>query len=605
MKRVVYFLAISLGAFVLLESCVSSRGASGLPADPESMALIRVGKRYLDNENYEQAVKVLKDASMRPENQFSTLSTYLLGLSHYKNGNIDEAIRVFQNFESRFPKSKYVVEAQYHQALAELESENYLIQEMGLDKLWELSESSKNPAVAKLAADQAKNFLFYTMTPEKLERYAQQVAPPYDAFVWEAQAFRLVKSDRIIEAKNYYDSLKSSRRASSEFLDKLLDERRLERVQENAILKIALFLPFNVNFSSPSFLDEIPNKSRLALDFYEGFLTALENYENSTGRRVFIKVFDTQEDTFSVKTQLMELNALNPQGIIGGYERTVVERVSEWAEERQVPYFIPFSPYAYLVENKSYSFLMSPSVEMHGRRMAEHAYHQLGLRKVAVWSNQQQVANQMARGFEEVFSNLGGEIQTYFIDSVFHEGAEEEIPSFVNDMKRAFYDGVYIPINNDEESANLILSLISKEEIELIAMGSPRWKNYSYISRDLKENFQLHITTTNMYSMLNQEYQNFYNTYLKNYYYPPSDRSLQGYNMGRYYLNLYENFGYDRSFPEYAKDADFIPGIQQSFYFGGGYINQYVNIAKFADGILMKENKNDFYFEKVPELPKN
>lgn len=605
MKRVVHFFLLPLLAALLFESCISSRGASGLPADSESMALIRVGKRYMENDNYGEAVKVLKDATARPINQYTTMSTYLLGLSQLKNGNAEEAMRTFQNFESRFPKSKYLDEVSYHYALSQLQSNNYLIQEKGLDRLWNLSKEAGSSELGKQASDQAKNFLFYTMDPEKIERYADHVSAPYDKYVFEAQVFRLVKSNRLVEAKNFYDSLKSSRRTSSEFLDNLLNESRLERVQKNTILKIALFLPFNLSYSSVSFIDEIPEQSRLALDFYEGFLTALENYENSTGKKVFVKVFDTREDTFTVQTQLMELDALNPQGIIGGYQREVVEQLGEWAEMRQVPYFIPFSPFAYLAEDKAYSFLMSPSVEMHGRRMAEHAYWQLGLRKVAVWSNQQQIANQMASGFDSVFTALGGEIQSFLIDSVFDEGAEEEIPSYVMEMKRGFFDGVYIPINNDEESANLILSLISKEEIELIALGSPRWKNYTYISKDLKENFQLHISTTNMYSTEEPAYRDFYNTYLKNYYYPPSDRSLQGYNMGRYYMYLYENFGYDMPFTDYVKGASFVPGIQQSFLFGGGHINQYVNIAKFADGILMKENKNEFYSQQVPQLPKN
>ena len=605
MKRTfVFHLAIaSLMAFSF--SCVGSRTASGLAADSEAMALIRVGKKYMENENYTQAIKVFRDASLRPANQFTTMSVYLNGLANFYDGNWNQAANILQDFEARFPKSKYLDDAKYHKGLAQMQSDNYLLQEKGLDQLFDLSKGAKNSELKTLAEDQAKSFLFYRMTPENLQRYSEHVSNAYSQYVWEAQAYNLVKSERLVEAKSFYDSLKSSRRASSDFLDNLLDERRLERVQKNSVLKIALFLPFNVKYTTVNMLDEIPRQSRLALDFYEGFLTALENYEDSTGRKVFVKVFDTMEDTMSVDQYLMELNGLNPQGIIGGYEREVVEKVSEWSESRQVPYFIPFSPYSYLVEEKQYSFLMSPSIEMHGRRIAEHAYQQLGLRKVAVWSNQQEISNKMASGFQEAFLAQGGEVQLYLIDSVFAEGAEEEIPTYVREMKREFFDGVYIPINNDEESANLILSLISKEEMNLVALGSPRWRNYQYISKDLKESFNLHITTTNMYSMESPEYQAFYQTYLKNYYYPPSDRSLQGYNMGRYYLSLYSGYLYDQPFTSFVKDGPFSPGIQQSFFFGGGQVNQYVNIAKFADGILVKENKDLFSSGQVPQLENN
>ncbi|MEM6630349.1 MAG: ABC transporter substrate-binding protein [Bacteroidota bacterium] len=605
MKRTYVFHLAMAVLLSITVSCVGTRNASGLAADSEAMALIRVGKKYMENQNYSQAVKVFRDASLRPTNQFTTMSIYLNGLANFYDGKWNQAMNILQDFEARFPKSKYLEDAQYHRAISQIQSDNYLLQEKGLDQLFDLSKSAKNTQIQALAESQAQSFLFYKMTPESLERYSQHVSNAFSQYVWEAQAYNLVKSERLVEAKNFYDSLKSSRRASSDFLDNLLDERRLERVQKNSVLKIALFLPFNVKYTSVNLLDEIPRQSRLALDFYEGFLTALENYEDSTGRKVFVKVFDTMEDTLSVDQYLMELNALNPQGIIGGYEREVVEKVSDWSEERQIPFFIPFSPYAYLVEEKQYSFLMSPSIKMHGRRIAEHAYQHLGLTKVAVWSNQQEISNQMAAGFQEAFEAQGGEVQLYLIDSVFAEGAEDEIPGYVLQMKKEFFDGVYIPINNDEESANLILSLISKEEMSLVALGSPRWRNYNYISKDLKENFNLHITTTNMYSMDSPEYQAFYQTYLKNYYYPPSDRSLQGYNMGRYYLSLYGDYLYDQPFPTYVKDAPFVPGIQTSFFFGGGQINQYVNIAKFADGILVKENKELTNSIQIPQLENN
>jgi len=600
--RKLFILVISSA---LLASCVTRRASNNVPYDAEVAALLRVGKRYMDNAQYDMASKVFHDASERAFNQLTTTSLYLYGIAEIYRGEYESALDQLELFTNRFPKSQYIEDAKYHKGLALLESDNYYEVKEGLDLLFELKDDASND-VSRAAVLAIKNFLFYEMELRDIERYYKTVSKENTLMILEALCYQMSVEGERETAVSYYEGYKSTTKDSSAFLEGLLHVKRFTQMNPS-INKVALFLPFNLDFISASLLDEIPTRSRLALDFYEGFLEAVYEYEENNNKTILLKVYDTQEDTSDVAGQLEELEMIRPDIIVGGYNSHVVRQLSEWAEDRKVPYMIPINPYGTLVEGKEYSFLMNPSIEMHGRSMAEYAYQSLDLRKVAVWTNQKTVTDKMAQGFVEVFQGMGGDVEVMVVDSFFSEKAEEMIPEMVSDMKKEYFDGVYIPINSDVETANLILSLISKEEIELIAMGSPRWRSssYNYIQRDLKETYQLHFTTSNFYYPSQPAYQTFYNSYLKKYYYIPSDRSLQGYNTGKYIFQLFEDYDYSMPFDDFIRNKELYEGIQLSFFFGGGQINEYVNIGKYNIGSITKENQMMDPFEDKSLYHKN
>ncbi len=576
---------------VLMASCITRKSTSSVPFDSEAATLLRVGKRYMDNQQYDMASKVFHDASERAFNQLTTTLLYLYGVAEIYRGEYESALDQFDLFINRFPKSKYIEDAKYHRGLALLKSDSYYPIKDGLDGLFQLKNEASSD-VSRASELALKNFLFYEMETEELERYYQTVSEENTLMILEAMCYQLTTSGGYETALSYYEGYKSTAQDSSQFLDRLL-KRDASPQMNPSIHKVVLFLPFNLNFMAANLLDEIPSRSRLALDFYEGFLESVREYEQQNNKTILLKVYDTREDTTELKDQLNELEMTRPDIIVGGYSNEIVKMLTEWAEMKQIPYMIPINPYGELVENKRYSFLMNPSVEMHGRRMAEYAFQSLGMRKVSVWTNQISVTDKMAQGFTQVFENLGGEVQVMVVDSFFSERAEETIPEMVKDMRDEFFDGVYIPINSDVETANLILSLISKEEIGLVAMGSPRWRSnsYNYIQRDLKESYQLHFTTSNFYYPSNPDYRRFYNNYIQNYFYMPSDRSLQGYNTGKYIFQLYKDYPYNIPFDEFIRNKSVYEGIQLSFFFGGGQINEYVNIGKYNEGSITKENQ--------------
>ncbi|MEM1223413.1 MAG: hypothetical protein AAGH40_11670, partial [Verrucomicrobiota bacterium] len=139
------------------------------------------------------------------------------------------------------------------------------------------------------------------------------------------------------------------------------------------------------------------------------------------------------------------MNNFYPDLVLGSIFNTQSEVISRWAEQTGTPQIVPLSPSANLIDDKQFTFLATPEVQVHGRVMAEYARDSLGLEKVVVWTNQTKSTDLMAQAFTETFQQLGGMVFSIPIDPDY-EVAKDEIPDLVRALKFQEPDGVYIPI---------------------------------------------------------------------------------------------------------------------------------------------------------------
>ena len=594
--QIISFLLIPM---MLISSCRSQRELTGLRQDPQTASMIRLGKDYLSKGEYGLATSVLNEASNRPFNQSTTAAVYLAGLAYYRQGDQFRALQKFNSIIQRFPKSKYAADAKYHRALGLLRHENDLKKQEGVLELANIYKSSRNTDLSDNAENAFKQFMFYEASSTLIQSVYDKLDPELQPVAIEALSYKLTVEGNKEAASELYENHIREGGKSSRFVQDLMDAAPFR--PENAdIINITLMLPLNLDNPMIDFLEEIPNESRPWLDFYEGFLKSVEQFEQGSEKRVYLKVIDTKADSFHTALQMFNVEQQRPNIIVGGYNAEVSKMVSDWAEEQRIPYINPFSYDSTLTSEKRYTFLTNPSIDIQGANMAQYAYEQLGLKKVAIWSNQKSVTEQLAKGFATRFDTLGGETGFVYIDSIFDEEvAMTKIPQLVNRLKNDFYDGVYIPINRDEVSSNLILSIMKREGIEAIVMGSPRWRNYNFINRDLKEVYQLHFTTSSIYNEEDPTYKSFYVSYLKDYYYPPSVRNMQGFDIGNYAISLIDQYPFTQPFIDYIAGRPKFKGLQLSYDFSGRRINQYVNIAKFANGGIEWVNNLDY------EIPSN
>ena len=590
-----YLLLVLLG---ILSACKTISPGT-LSIDQQTVSLIQQGKQLIRSNDYVNATRIFQQASARSFNQHTTVAIYLTGLSYYYREMFDAASQRFQIIIKEFPKSKYVADAQFHEALIQLSLNTPARRKQGLDQLFHLSRMTKNKPLAQDALNQIKQFLFVEAKDPWVADYYEEASEQDKAVVLEALCYRKIKSEAKGEAQQLFELFLEEGGNTTVYLDSLFQDSvpKIERIEKD-ILKIALFMPFHFDNGMVKYAKEIPGDIKPWLEFYEGFSLAIKNYQPQAKKRIFLQTFDTKRDTNETQRLIKELDQLYPDIVIGGVYSPPSRILAKWAKKRAIPQMVPFSRSLDVSEN-SQLFIINPLLKVHGTKMGNFAREVLDLKRVAIWTDGKKYSETMAEGFIQAFDTLSGrQVVKMVVDSVYDRGkdriaAKEQVPEMVEGMMYSGFDGVYIPME-EQTTAGLILGQLNNYDFKLKVMGSyDWWKKFPSVDRELKERYRLLFTASTMYQGNEPGYEDFYQNYLKTYKYPPENWSVEGYDLGMYLLPLLDKFDYDDRIPlsTYIRLHPLIEGIHASYHFDGKQVNQFVNIGEFSNEGVFKITK--------------
>lgn len=534
-------------------------------------------------------------AREREFNRSTTAATYLAGLAAFELSYDDIAEARFTEIIKEFPKSKYVDDARYHLALLQLRKGGSIQQEFsGLDELLELAQRARDSRLKSMALDAWRDHLFRYADRDLLETYSRTAPPAFQSYIMEALIYRILNQDGAIVAQTRLNSYKEEGGNPTQWLldifpdDQPTSISKDPRWEETNLLKVALVLPFQMNqLPYPSYLQEIPQNQVRPLEFYEGFSIAVNEFQATSNKRVFVDVIDSRRDTFRTSQLFTRLDSIGIQCVIGDIYNAQSRVLSRWSESRGVPQIVPLSPSPDLVEEKRNTFLANPIAQTHGKNMAQYAYDRLGLRHMYIFTDGSSSTQELLSGFQREFTIKGGTIDTLLFSRNFEEVAVKQIPDLVRSIPvDAFQTGIYLPIMGNEEAASLILNIFLQQGLKLPVLGSPHFRStYSSISIDIKSSFNLIFSTSYLTEQQDPLYRKFYQTYLREYGLPPSEYAIQGYDLGKYtlrQLNVYNpTLGMD--FSTFLKTAPLFPTIHLPYQFTSSQSNQAVNLGQFTE----------------------
>jgi len=560
----------------------STQGGT-IPRDDKTIELIGLGKKFLKAKQYGDAAHTFESATTRPFNQATTASIYLAGLSYFYMGDDYFATQRFNQIITEYPKSRYADDSRYHKGIILLKNMSSTKKMDGMDLMLGLGATAKDESLAKEAQNTSKHYLFYEFTADDVAKYYQRVRTNHKLTVLEALCFHKVSQGDMEAAKRQLKVYESQGGKASPFLQALFDERKVAKYVEKDIMKIGVFLPLYLDsYRYDTTLNAAGDRNRMALEFYEGFQKAVDTYAGISKKKIYVKVFDTQRNSAMVSKQLVELDAVYPDVVVGEIYSQQTRVISDWAEKRGIPQFIPLNPTSSLVDGKSYVFLTSPSTVTHGKRMAEYARSNLGLQRVAVFTDGKAVTEEIANSYINTFDTLGGEVIRLFVDKSEYG---RRIPQLVRSLSIQNVDGVYFPIN-DEEMADLLLS--SMRSMKALVMGTPHWQNFKVMHREDKERVNLLFSSASLPENNNPDFLAFYNSHTMSYGLPPSDYHIQGYDLGLYLVSVLDEYN-PKAMPltNYIKERAPYQGIQLDYEFKSLQSNQGINICQYTrDGIV-------------------
>ena len=561
---------------------------SGKPGkDNRAEDLVNLGKRYFKTKNYLDAAITFDLASQRPYNQVTTYSYFMSGLSYFNLGEMEKAIKSFAVIEKDYLKSKFREDATYHHSLALMQSDRVTERENGLDRLFRLMEHTRNASIRNSSERQIREFLFNKTDVSFLDLNVKFAPEAYVSWFVEAACFQLDKAGDGFKSLERINTYEANGGVLSNYLADLKSKYESGRILNPGRMNIAIFLSLNLQTLDTA--QAVPRKSLWATEMLEGMMIALDSIGGKMNKQINVRIFDTRGDTGMVRSQVDSLNEFNPDIIVGDIRSAIARPISNWAEQHKVLHIIPRNPLMTLVNKKRYTFLAHPALETHGAQMALHAYHKENKRNFLIFNDHSYVSERFAMAFKETLDSLDGvTIEEREVAKVYADN-RKSIPAFVKGLKFRNFDVIYIPLSS-EESAGLIISQLNYHRIEIPVMGGPDWEIFNVIDPELKTKYELKYSTFYYEKNDSMMFDSLTVACLKDYYYKPSNYTIQGFDIMSYILELGRSMNGMVDPGELVRQAPVFHGIHQDFFYGGEQNNQNVNIILFQDGRTEKIN---------------
>lgn len=118
-------------------------------------------------------------------------------------------------------------------------------------------------------------------------------------------------------------------------------------------------------------------------DFYEGALLAIYDVQ-SRGQKIDVAIYDTEKSDARVQKLLESGELNNRQAIIGPAYSSMVNAVSPWAQEKQIPVLVPFTSQVSDIMTNPYLIRFNSSSEQEAEAIANYLSHDTNIHCVLV-----------------------------------------------------------------------------------------------------------------------------------------------------------------------------------------------------------------------------
>ncbi len=335
---------------------------------------------------------------------------------------------------------------------------------------------------------------------------------------------------------------------------------------------VALLLPF--------FLDKqdatTKGVSDLATEFYMGAKLAMDSLK-VLGFKTKLYVYDSKNDSSSVKSILAKKEFANMDMVIGPLFPDKMGLVADWCKKNKVRYICPVASNAAILKNNPFVYAAIPSESTLMEGAAKYVLS-LNLKDqlilVKPTSSKEQA---LYDSFRQSFLNLPS------------KGMRPKlIESSLSDVKTHLKKGVntfFVVPSNDKSLAlkfiNTLNANVSSSSGSITILGTKEWMNYDEISGDYKNKYNLQFPSPNDFNYNYDATKVVMKQYRREYSADLTKMAAQGFDVTFYFCANYL----------LGKEPD--QGIMTNFEMfqkgnGNGFENGNVSILKQQDFELIK-----------------
>jgi LysM repeat protein/ABC-type branched-subunit amino acid transport system substrate-binding protein len=360
---------------------------------------------------------------------------------------------------------------------------------------------------------------------------------------------------------------------------------------------IAFFLPFHSAEANSLELEklikgdvEFPNKTSVALQFYEGALLALDSLKKRHfNAKVFVYDIDDSDSSNIVnilkKPELAEMDLM-----IGPLYGSSFIPFANFAKEHQIPIVSPFTQVNKILFNNPFVCKVSPSTSLQIEQMAKFVVDTFFTQNIILVNN----GNSKEVGYYNTFKTSAnaalinkGKMAADTVKEVYGLGGIQNV------LNKDKINIVVLPSNNQSYVTEFLSRLNNmKDKNNIILFGLQSWNNFDNVDIEYLNNLEVHTPANNFVDYSIPCVKKFVKDYREKFKTEPENYAFQGFDVTCYFLNVLqkEGSGFLKSLPDNKQTC-----VETNFSFSqfpadSGFENKFVFILKYRDYKLVKAN---------------
>ncbi len=311
---------------------------------------------------------------------------------------------------------------------------------------------------------------------------------------------------------------------------------------------IAFLLPF---LSGQMTGGVVPEKSRLAVQFYAGAKIALEQLSSELQINLVTDVWDTQINDADFQKLLTNPRLEKSSVFIGPVRSSHLETFAEWTKERRKILISPESPSVDLTNQNPDFLQINPSLRAHCEAITRHIRKDTRPDAVTLVCKQKE-ADRLPY-FQNANTEIGG--STRFNELL----VPDQTTNFDKiDLKKYFRAGrttvFVLPIWASQDFVMAFLRKLKdvKGADRVEVYGMPQWRNFDAIDPEYFSSLSVHISSASWLDYSVKELKDFQEKFFTATGTIPDEDGFNGYDVTLFAGRMLARYGL--SFPEHLAD---------------------------------------------------
>jgi len=297
--------------------------------------------------------------------------------------------------------------------------------------------------------------------------------------------------------------------------------------------------------------DRITTKSSNYLDFYEGFLLAVDSLKRD-GLSMNISVFNTKNSIDEVSNLIKEKAIQEANLIIGPVYPDLLSPMADFSRQNRINIVSPLSPDNSLLKNNPYLFQVNPSYSLQIKEFVYNLEFDSNQNLILVYEDS--VNLEMISEYKDLLSNKINENSNsesiHFKELAYIPGGiateiKEKLNQSLTDQKE---NVILIPSENEafvSDFLSHLYGLTTYYGYKVKVYGFPKLQRFRNVPIEYYYSLNIHLFTPFYVDYSKNNVKKFVDKYRRYYRSEPSQYSFQGYDIGLYFLKSMKKYGLD------------------------------------------------------------